>query len=184
MGSKTTKTVKTVKKVKAPAPVKVVKAVKEKKATVKFVSFTLGATIPTQSFGNIQPHLTVEAGSYEDAAAFAFPIIEGLYAKYADVKPGFLGKITETVKQVAPVAPVAPVAKAAVQVETAPPAAPTAPEAPKSEFVLKAEKMIGLAMSAEAAIVIQTQVEKSVKIAEADKPALLALVLKKRGEFK
>ena len=181
MGSKTTKTVKTVKKVKAPAPVKVVKAVKEKKATVKFVSFTLGATIPTQSFGNIQPHLTVEAGSYEDAAAFAFPIIEGLYAKYADVKPGFLGKITETVKQVAPVAPVA---KAAVQVETAPPAAPTAPEAPKSEFVLKAEKMIGLAMSAEAAIVIQTQVEKSVKIAEADKPALLALVLKKRGEFK
>ena len=180
---------KTVKKVAAPSPAKVVKAVKEKKVmaveekkiTVKFVSFTLGATIPTQSFGNIQPHLTVEAGSYEDAAAFAFPIIEGLYAKYADVKPGFLGKITETVKEVAVTATVVPVAKVAVQVETVP---TTAPDAVKSEFVLKAEKMIRLAMSGDAAFAIQDQIEKSVKIAEIDKPALIVLVLKNRGEFK
>ncbi len=186
---------KTVKKNEAPKP----KGQKKPEA-VKLLSFTFGATIPVQSFGNIETHLTVEAGSYEEACAYAMPKIEELYAKYAENKPKFLGKIEETVKVVAPVAaatPVAapapatapkpaPVAETPAPVAEAPQEASSAPEVAqeKSPAVLKAEKAISLAMTEEAAVLIQDQIEKSVKILPEEKPDLITLVLKKRSELK
>lgn len=161
----------------------------EKGSSVKFTSFLFGATIPTQPFGNVQPCITVEAGSYEDAAAFAIPKIEELYTKYAENKPVVFGRVTEEEKIVTPAPAPAPVAApvpapAPKAAETSPSSAP-APEAapapaatpvPKHEATAKAEKAISLARTDEAAKKIKEQIEKSVKIPEADKPALITLV--------
>lgn len=186
----------TPKKVVTPKPVKE-KAVKPAKSTVKLVSFSVQATIPTQQYGNIMPRIEVVADSIEEARATVMPIIEELYNTYGE-KPRDGGRvsfqravITETVKEVAPVAPKpAPVAPAAPQAQDTPapvaqdvPApvataqAPVAPAAAaqKPEPVLKAEKAISLAMTAEAATKIRDQIVASTKIAEEDKPALLEL---------
>lgn len=154
----------------------------KKPAAVKFVSFSFGATIPTQSFGNVTPRIEVQADTYEAARDFAIPKIEALYERYAELKPVFMGKIVETEKNVA-----APAPKASEQAQSPAPAA-AASAAPtekvKSDAVLKAEKAIGLAMTDEATQAIQDQIGKSVKIDAADKPALYELVLKKRKELK
>lgn len=185
---------KNAKKVTAPKPAKVAKPAAVKKSNVKFVSFSFGATIPTQSFGNVQPHIVVEAPTYEEARDFAIPRIEELYRHFAEVKPTFLGKITETVKVVAPanqVAPAAPTVPGPTpeQVETqrastTAPEAPAAPQKAKPESVLKAEKAISLAATADAALAIQNQIDKSVKIPEEFKADLITLMLKKRSELK
>lgn len=189
-------TKKTAKKAAAPKPAKVAKAAKEvvKKSNVKFVSFSLGAVIPVQSFGNVQPTIVVEAPTYEEAVAFAMPKLDELYAKYAEVKPAYLGKITETVKVVsgtttmpapAPTMPQAQDTPAPVGQDTpAPQATAQAPSKPKSDAVLKAEKAIGLAATEDALTAIQDQIEKSVKIAPEDKPALITFVLERRGKLK
>lgn len=193
------------KKTAFPAALKPAKVAGVKKPAVKFVSFEFGATIPTGSFGNIKPSIVVEAASYEDAAAYAIPKIEDLYRKYSEVKPTFLGKITETVREVVPVKAAAELKKGDLVQEA--PAAPTqsqatdtpapvaqdvpapqatataAVEAPKSEFAARAEKMIGLALTEEAAVKIKEQIEKSEKIPAEEKPALLTLVEAKITDF-
>lgn len=176
---------------KAKVAPKTPKAVKPKKTTAKFVSLAVTAVIPTQSYGNIQPRIEVQAATYEDARDFVMPLIEQLYAHYGESKPGFLGKVEVSEKVVTP-AP-APKVEAPASPSSAPaPAAapvpststePAVSDKPKSEAVAKAEKAISLAMTPEAAVLIQDQIEKSVKIAAEDKPALLNLVLKKRGEL-
>lgn len=183
-----------------PLVEKTAKVSKPAKSTAKFVSFTVTAVIPTQQYGNIQPKIEVQAASYEEACDFAMPMIEALYAKYMESKPGFMGRIQVTEKVVAPPAAVAP-KLATVQTPTTPQAGhvadssatasaaqqstanQAAPAKPKSEFVLKAEKMLSLAATEEAAVRIQDQIEKSTKIAPEDKPALLTLCLQRRGEL-
>lgn len=168
------------------------KAAKPKKSSVKFVSLTVTAVIPTQQYGNIQPKIEVQADNYADARAFVMPLIEELYAQYTETKPGFLGRIQVTEKVVTP-ATQGPAPKATpAQTPTTPQAghvadasatASAAPAKPKSEFVLKAEKMLSLAATEDAAIRIQDQIEKSTKIAEEDKPELLKQCLVRRGEL-
>lgn len=158
-------------------------------AKVELVSFAVTAVIPTQQYGNIQPRIEVSAPSFEEARAFVMPLIEDLYKTYAESKLGFLGKITEEVKQVVPAPQVqnAPAAQVEVPAEHGSDAAAyegSGLEKPKSAAVLAAEKAISLAMSEEAMLVIQGQVEKSVKITPEEKPALITLCLKKRNEFK
>lgn len=179
---------KVAKKAAAQKPVKVASV---KKSNVQFKSFTFGATIPTQAFGNVQPSITVEAPSYEEARDFAVPRIEEFYARFAEVKPTFLGKIEVKEKVVmtagsggftgrpvsTPAAQTAPVASPASE-------ATAVPTKAKSEPVVKAEKAISLAMTEDALITIQAQVDKSVKIAEEDKPDLTIQILKRRNEFK
>lgn len=159
------------------------KTPKPVKSTAKFISLSVEATIPVQSYGNIMPKVTVEAATYEEARDMAFPIIEGIYAKYAEKKPDFLGKIVETVKVVTP-AP-APKAEEPAAPSSVAPSAPLSSTStiPKSEAVLKAEKAISLAASEDAMLAIQGQIEKSVKITSEEKPALLTLCLKRRGEL-
>lgn len=182
---------------------KTVKPVKAPKSSVKLVEFGVIATIPTQQYGNITPSIRVQADSIEEARAVVMPFIEELYATYAEKprdgsKVAFLGKITETVKEVAPVAPkpapTAPVApqgttdawnKPAPGQDTPAPVATaqSAPVAQKPEPVLKAEKAIELAMTDAAAEKIREQIVKSTKIADGDKPALLELVDAKIIDF-
>ncbi len=191
MSKKITKKVAAKKKV---APMKVPKQVKEPKSSAKFVSFSLGVTIPTQQYGNMTPKIEVTANSYEDALAFAMPKILELYAQYVEETPGkpkFLGKITETVKVVA--TPVAQVTSPSVHTpaaSTTPPAVPVppasvtpVPEKPKADAVLKAEKAISLAMTYDAANAIQEQIQNSVKIPPEDKGPLFELCLKKKKEL-
>lgn len=147
---------------------------------VKFVSFSFGATIPTQAYGNVTPQIVVEAESYEDARDFAIPKITELYKQFADAKPGFLGKITETVKEVVPAAsaPIPTTAPAETVAVEAPVAA-----TPKPESVLKAEKAIAALETEESALLIQDKIEKSEKIPKEFKADLLTLCLKKRKEL-
>ncbi len=157
----------------------------KKASSVKFLKFSFGATIPTQSFGNVQPHIEVEAASYEEARDFAIPKIEELYIKYAEIRPVFLGKIEVVEKKVAPApAPkaVEPAAPSSVA-PSAPSSSTSAPTEAKPEPVLKAEKAISLATSEDAMLVIQGQIEKSTKIPAEFKQQLLTLCLKKRGEL-
>lgn len=166
---------------------KVAKIPFKKAGPVKFTSFTFGATIPTQSFGNVQPHITVEALNYEDAAAFALPKIEALYEKYCEVRPEFMGRITVTEKVVTAAVPKEDKKESPTSMEVVTPSkqesTQTAPAPSKSPSVEKAEKAIGLAMSEDAVNVIQDQIEKSVKIDKEDKPALFTLCLKKKKEL-
>ena len=176
------------------APAKVAPKVKvqaAKKSTAKFVSLTVRAVIPTQAYGNIQPEIAVTAATYEEAKAFVMPLIEGLFGQYSESKPTFLGKIAVEEKVVSgaptPAAqprPMGQVAQAqgnpmpAAQDNPAPVAmASAAPLGPKPDPVLKAEKAIGLAATNDAAVLIQDQIEKSVKIPAEYKPGLIDLVL-------
>ncbi len=188
------------KKESKKAPAKVVQKKEKiavKKSSAKFVSLTVRAVIPTQSYGNIQPEIAVQANTYEEARDFAMPLIEGLFAQYSETRPTFLGKVVESVRVVVPAKAGSDIKEGELvkEVQTPPATAPEAttppaPEAfngptiPKPEPVLKAEKAIALAATAEAALIIQGQIEKSVKIPEEFKPDLITLVLKRRGDLK
>jgi hypothetical protein len=158
---------------------------KSVKSSVKLVSFSVTAVIPTQSYGNIQPSIQVTAGTIEEARNVVMPVIEDLYKTYAETPlngkdPRFVGKITETVKTV-------PVIKEVDVVAPAPVAAPTFEvEVPveKPESVLKAEKMISMATTTPAIELIQDKINASVKIPSEFKADLITLVLKKRNELK
>lgn len=171
-----------VKKIVAPKVVTKPKAVKSK---VEFVSFTVRAVVPTQSYGNIQPEITVKAPTFEEARDFAMPKIEALYKQYAEIKPAFLGKVTEEVKIIAPTSgaytPASGTPTAAVA--PTPVAETTSVPVEKSTSVQKAEKMIALAASEDALITIQNQVNASTKLTDAEKPDLAIQILKRRNEF-
>lgn len=187
------------KKVATPKPVKVA-APKPVKSTVSLTAFSVTATIPTQQYGNIMPTISVVAATIEEARDTVMPFIEELYKTYAeksrDGRAVFEGsKVTETVKEVAPIAAQTP-APAPTQpqaTDTPAPVAQDAPapqataqapvEAPKSEFAARAEKMIGLAMTEEAATKILNQIQVSEKIPDSEKPALLELVEAKITDF-
>lgn len=158
--------------------------VKPVKSTAKFVSLTVTAVIPTQSYGNIQPRIEVSAGNFKDAKEFAMAQLVEFY-EYAETKPSFLGKITVEEKVVAPAPKVEAPATTPSSPSSAEASAPSTPEktVAKPEPVLKAEKAIGLAATEEAAVLIQDQIEKSTKIPKEFKGALLELCLKKRREL-
>ncbi len=182
---------KTVKKAKQlPLVAKEVRG--RRMSTAKFVSLSVMAVIPTQSYGNIQPKIEVQAETYEEARDFVLPHIKELYTMFAESRPGFLGKIEVTEKVVTPVTAqtvttpaVTTPAQATAQAQVAQQAATNQPTSvkPKTEAVLKAEAAIRLAATEDAMVLIQGQIEKSTKIAEEDKPALLTLCLKRRGEL-
>ncbi len=175
------------------------------------VIFEMTATIPTQQYGNIMPRIQVVCDTIEEGRAMVMPVIQELYMTYAE-KPRDGSKLTfsgssvrETEKVVG--APIAVRPEVAERVQGIAPGASTTPQAtdtpapvaqdipapvqtaqapvaaPKSEFALRAEKMIGLALTAEAAVAIKTQIEKSEKIPAEEKPALTVLVDAKIAEF-
>lgn len=176
-------------------------------SSVKLVSFSVTAVIPTQQYGNIQPKIEVTAGSIEEARAVVMPLIEDLYKTYAETplngrEPKFYGKVTETEKVVdvtvpapapkapEPVTPSSPapsVPSSSESPEKAPepapaPTAPVAPSVERSAPFLKAEKAIQLATSHPALDTIEAQIKNSVKIDPNDKPELLNILQARKNE--
>jgi len=177
-----------------------------KKSKVKLTNFTIGATIPTMSYGNIQPMISVEAPSIEEAKAVVLPVIEDLYARYA-VTPlikaeKVVPKVTVTEK-VVEVPAENPTPKEAVAAkkeemvaekpkeEVIPSPTPVKTEADtlsdeleESPAFTKAKKAITNAFSLDALSLIENQIQKSIKLTESEKPLLLSEVLKKRRDLK
>lgn len=48
------------------------------------MKYTIGATIPVMSYGNLQPSIEVEAETFEEAQALVMPQIEKLWDKYGE----------------------------------------------------------------------------------------------------
>lgn len=61
------------------------------------MQFTLKATIPTGNYANLQPEITVEAESFEEAKAMAMPHIQSMFAEYstANLESKIVGKPEE-----------------------------------------------------------------------------------------
>ncbi len=119
---------------------KKIQAKKEAKAKAvkapgaKLLSYTLKAVIPTGQYANIQPEITVQAATLEQAERFAMPYIETLFARYREagvmpVQPPMRPVATPqntpvASKTPAPAAPTAPASKAPVTAAPAPVKAP------------------------------------------------------------
>lgn len=190
------------KKVQAPKKVTKIPATKNvatvgggtgKKNGVQLVQFEMSAVIPTMSYGNIQPKITVTAPSMEEARDAVMPIIADLFASYGEKalrsNVTVTEKVVEAPKSMAEIAPktqeTVPKAPEVVKVAEAPQAVAEAPVAPivaptvppeTPEPVRKAEKAISLAATEEALKLIGDQITNSVKIDASYKPALLTLV--------
>lgn len=176
-----------------PKPNKLVKPKKyeiNEKAQVRLISFTVGATIPTMMYGNIIPSITVEAPTIEEAKAFALPVIEELYANYAEAQngqfPKFMNKSKVTVEE--KTVDVSPTVKKNY-LEKDPPGQPTSDLEPiqmgvvKTPAYEKASNAVKNSMSMDALNLIEDQIQKSEKLSAQEKPMLLTEVLKKRKEF-
>jgi hypothetical protein len=142
---------------------------------IKLISYTVEAVIPTMMYGNIQPKITVEARTMEDAKLAVFPHIEDLYRTYAvepmdGRKPAFMSKANVSVSE-------RTVDIAQPQNTTS--TGPTASSQTKSVAFMKADGAIKSATSLDALDIIQQQIEKSVKLSADEKPILLDGILKR-----
>lgn len=189
------------KKKKVSQPKKVVG-----KPTVKLISFSVKATIPTQAYGNLMPEITVEADSIDEASNAVMPVIEEMFVKYMEDPrdgrlPKFLPKVTETEKKVDPMPNVARGPQTTVGDKLNPPvnqqpaSAPVAPEQSKTvagapataETTVafqKAEVAVKTAASREALDLTETRIKESVKLNDQEKGSLYELILVRRKEFK
>ncbi len=162
----------------------------------KLISYTMKAVIPTGQYANIQPELTVEAESIEQAERAVMPYIESLFARYreagvlpiqAPLRPVATPQNTPVApKPVAPVVPVAPVAKAPVTPAPAPVVAP-APVAPAAIVMTvpfsRAKQALESCTSLAALKLVSDQVEKSTKLVEAEKVELRKLSADKLAQL-
>ena len=55
---------------------------KPKAHTIKLVSYSMKAVIPTGAYANIQPEIVIKAASLEEAKAFVLPHIDELFKLY------------------------------------------------------------------------------------------------------
>lgn len=168
--------------------------VKQKEPKVKLVSYTMGATIPTGMYANIQPSITVEAKSMEVAERIVMAHIEALFAKYR------ISNSNEPVRPIAP-KPTVPIlpkdennkVNVSGGSETVPPI-PSHPgftgggEKYKPEVVLTAPFTRALAAiescTSEAALKLVTdQIVKSVKLLEEEKVELKNIAMKKLNDI-
>lgn len=148
------------------------------KPTIELVSYSISAVIPTMLYGNIQPTITVKAGTIAEASFYALDHINWLFKTYMeDPRDGKLPRFMQNieVKKAEPMTP---------------PTSPKAPEAPKnepqtpmSEAFTKAKKAIDNCMSIDATQIIEDQIQKSVKLSLAEKPILLEAILLKRKDL-
>jgi hypothetical protein len=172
------------------------KKVEEKKKVVnkvtapkyELVSFEVTAVIPTQSFGNITPKITVKTKTIEEAKAIVMPMIEEMYATYAEAPrdgsrvPVFISKSKVTVKEkIVETKPVVTGTKDVVKLT--PPTATKEDVTPVSEPFMKAINAIKGAMSVEATEIIEDQIQKSTRLTKEEKPVLLTEILLKRKEL-
>lgn len=144
---------------------------------VKLISYEVKMVIPVAQFSNIQPCITVQAPSIEEAEAYVAPHLNKLWKEY------FM--VNERRNEVAPTitVPTPPVSSGTSAVPTETVTMPT--EAPPSSnvAVIKATQAIESCMSLEALDLIKNQIELSVKLAKEEKPALRAKVVERFNEL-
>ncbi len=157
----------------------------------KLITYTLKAVIPTGQFANIQPEITVQANSIEQAERAVMPYIEAMFAKYRGDGSQVPTVTTTPVKPVAAQSQVLtkPQQTAQAPKEVAKPQeevkkAPEAPEAPvatvEAPIVLtvpfnRAKGAIESCTSKEALKLVTDQVTKSVKLTPEEKNTLIML---------
>lgn len=188
--SKKKETIK--KEVKVAKPKQVKQTTKDLPITPStcLLSFTVSAVIPVMSYGNIQPSITVNARTIEDAQEYALPVIEKLFEKYVESprdgspKPSFIPKSNVTVKETVVAPTHAPKEK------TPTPVAPSSPSMTETEALVeksapftKAENAIKAALSLDVLNMIEDQVQKSTKLTEEEKYILIPMILYKRKEI-
>jgi hypothetical protein len=84
---------------------------KAPKSTVKLISYTMKAVIPTGPYANIQPEITIQASSLQEAQDYIVPHLDGLYEKYLNISDRPKPRVTVT-EHVPPVAKPVEVPKA------------------------------------------------------------------------
>jgi len=144
----------------------VTKKVVAKKPKVELVSYAIKMVIPTDDYANIQPEIIVKAGSVEEAHDYIAPHMNKLWKDYYLVNQ----------RRPEPVAPK----------PSTPPVVPTPvpTESPASSVALvKATSAIESCLSLEAMDLIRNQINKSVKLTEADKAVLNPLADNKTVEL-
>ena len=69
------------------------------KSTVKLISYTMKAVIPTGPYANIQPEISFTASSLQEAQDYIVPHLDGLFERYLNVseRPKPRVTVTETV---------------------------------------------------------------------------------------
>lgn len=171
---------------------------KVKEPKFKLLTYTLKAVIPTGQFANIQPEITVQAATIQDAERATMPYIESLFAKYRN------GGSTVQVQVSTPVDPIKPVAQPAQAVPQKPqPVAPqptaqaqgpvtaqaTVPEkVPEASIVLtvpfnRAKSAVESCTSKEALRLVSDQITKSTKLTQEEKNTLTMLVSDKGAQL-
>ena len=194
---------------KAPTKKAPTKKAPAKKAKVTLLEFSITAVIPTMSYGNIQPTISVKAKTLEEANEFVLPYIEELYKTYAysenktsyprfmkekvtvtekvvDVKKKEQAKteVAETVKETEKVS-TPEVKKEVLQVPSKPSEGDSlSASLEESRSFTKASKAIASAMSIDAVDQLQAQINRSKNLTEPEKPLLLEECLLKRKELK
>jgi alcohol dehydrogenase class IV len=148
------------------------------KSTVKLISYSIKAVIPTGMYANIQPEIIVSAGSISEAESVVLPYIDNLFEKYQeDSRDGKMAKFLAKT----------PIKSSVTSTEIPPKISPVTGTQqvvnPVSEAFAKAKKAIDSAMSIEAIQLIEEQIHKSTKLTADEKPVLLTQILLKRKEL-
>lgn len=175
---------------------------KAKEPKFKLISYTLKAVIPTGMYANIQPEVTVQARTIQEAERAVMPYIEALFAKYRSdtqvvvtpstpVRPAPSQAPAQAQKPVeAPKATVAqPTAQAKPTAEVKAPEAPAKPvETTSAPIELsvpfqRAEAAVKSCTSKEALKLVTDQITKSVKLTQEEKNTLIMLATDKSKEF-
>ena len=138
---------------------------------VKLVSYSVRATIPTGAYANICPEIVVQAVSIEAAERAVMPHIEAMFAKYREGSTTHLPTPVNHVVNTAPQSVVIEVNGGNRDVHMSRP-------------FNRAQSAIDNATSMEAIDLLQSQIEKSVKLVESEKTELLKSLLIKAMELK
>lgn len=167
---------------------------KVSKSSIKLISYTLGAVIPTEAYGNLQPSMTVEALSIEEAHNYVMPYIQSLIEKFSQnrMPAPNNGPVVK--------APVMPIKIPSKSVDPKKntiemPSRDTADQLKEflendtpaehymSEPFKKANQAITSCVSIAALDIITAQVAKSTKLKEDEKVSLYVIIINKRAEL-
>lgn len=157
----------------------------EEKPAVTLVSYTIKAVIPTGPYANIQPEITINAPTLEEAEAFALPHIADLFEKFMD--EGGKSRVTLKEKLLPKVAPPSP--RRHLLPEEVLDGVPDIPdgepivEVERSESFHKARNTILACRSLDALEIIFNRIHDSVKLSDLEKMDLTVIVTQKRKEL-
>lgn len=148
------------------------------KMKVKLISYTLKAVIPTGAYENLQPEITVEADTIENAYRFCIEHVEELRSKYSINAPLVVGSQIEIPEGQLRRTSTNPVLENTVgSTETS-----SSATIPSPAFG-KAKQAIDSCLTPEALDLIAQQIIKSVKLNELEKNSLLIIASNKVQEF-